>query len=96
MHSYIDLFFTPESASPIEISKRVRKTAGLAFIVGPHDLAFEWSTEEEFRDTLRKVHDALKGTGVFYRVETVSDDTTFVEPIPFPALPQGDRLHPAY
>jgi len=96
MHSYIDLYFTPDSESPLEISKRVRNIAGLPFIVGPHDLAFEWRTEEEFRSTLSKVHEALKGTGVFYRVETVAEEPTFVEPVAWPSLPAVDRLHPAY
>ena len=96
MHSYVDLFFTPESDSPLEISKRIRSAAGLSFIVGPHDLAFEWTTEEEFRTTLTKIHQALKGTGVFYRVETVTEEPAFVEPVPWPALPTSDRLHPAY
>jgi len=96
MHSYVDLFFTPESVSPLEISQRLRSTAGLSFIVGPHDLAFSWTTEAEFRETLLKVHAALKGTGVFYRVETVTDEPEFREPVPWPALPQPDKLHPAY
>jgi len=96
MHSYIDLYFTPDSESPLEISKRVRSIAGLPFIVGPHDLAFEWQTEEEFRSMLAKIHDALKGSGVFYRVETVAEEPTFAEPVVWPALPSVDRLHPAY
>jgi hypothetical protein len=96
MHSYVDLYFTPESESPLEISKRIRDVAGLSFIAGPHDLAFEWTTEEQFRTILSKVHRALKGTGILYRVETVLDDPAFVEPVPWPALPTTDRLHPAY
>ena len=97
MHSYIDLFFTPESLPPLEISKRLRQAAGLTFIIGPHDLAFEWKTEEEFHDRLAKVHRALKGTGVFYRVETIPEDPTFIEPIPWPPpLPRHDPAHPAY
>jgi hypothetical protein len=97
MHSYIDLFFTPESLSPLEISKRVHAHAGLSFIIGPHDLAFEWKTEEEFHALLSKVHDALKGTGVFYRVETIAEDPAFIEPIPWPPpMPRNDPFHPAY
>ncbi len=96
MHSYVDLYFTPDSESPLEISKRLKSTAGLPFIVGPHDLAFEWTTEEEFRTMLGKIHVALKGTRVFYRVETVTEEGSFVEPVPWPTLPTTDRLHPAY
>jgi hypothetical protein len=92
MHTYIDLYFTPESLSPPEIRERVRATTGLSFIRGSHDLKFDWTTEEEFRAALLKIHEALKGTGVFYRVETVPDETGFVEPVPWPALPRTHRL----
>ena len=97
MHSYVDLYFTPESLAPREIARRLREAAGLAFIIGPHDLAFEWRTEEEFHERIGHVHAALKGTGVFYRIETVSDDPRYVEPVPWPpSLPQRDPIHPAY
>jgi hypothetical protein len=96
MHSYVDLYFTPDSVSPLEISKRLKKESGLSFIIGPHDLAFEWTTEEQFRQVLEKVHTALKGTGVFYRIETVPEEPAFVDPVPWPALPSAERFHPAY
>ena len=97
MHSYIDLFFTPESLAPLEISRRLRTAAGLSFIIGPHDLTFEWKTEQEFHDRISKVHAALKGTGVLYRVETVPEDPAYIEPIPWPPpLPRNDPVHPAY
>jgi hypothetical protein len=96
MHSYIDLYFTPDAESPVEISKRLRNVAGLPLIVGPHDLAFEWKDEEEFQSTLSKIHQALKGTGVLYRVETVAEESSFVEPVVWPALPSVDRIHPAF
>ncbi len=97
MHSYVDLYFSAESLSPLEISKRLKKEAGLSFIIGPHDLAFEWQTEEEFHRRLLQVREALKGTGVLYRVETVRDDPAFIEPIPWPPpLPRNDAIHPAY
>jgi hypothetical protein len=97
MHSYIDLFFAPAGVSPLEISERVRANTGLAFIIGPHDIAFEWHTVEEFREKLGKVHAALHGTGVFYRIETVSDEPGFVEPViwPPPAV-QSNTTHPGY
>ncbi len=97
MHSYVDLFFAPEGVSPLDVSDRVRKIAGLAFIIGPHDLAFEWRTMEEFREQLAKVHEALQGTGVLYRVETVPDDPAFVEPIPWPPpINRGQTTHPGF
>ena len=97
MHTYIDLYFTPESTTPFEIAKRLRDHAGLSFIIGPHDLAFEWRTEDEFHARIAKIHAALKGSGVFYRVETVPEDPGFIEPIPWPPpLPRNDPIHPAY
>ncbi len=98
MHSYVDLYFAPESVSPLELAERIRERAGLEFIMGPHDLSFDWASVDEFRATLAKVHEALKGTGVLYRIETVRDEPTFVEPVPWPPpLRDGGPVHhPAY
>ncbi len=97
MHTYVDLFFTPESTTPLDIAKRLKRQAGLSFIIGPHDLAFEWRTEEEFRARIEKIHEALKGSGVLYRVETVPEDPGYIEPIPWPPpMPRNDPIHPAY
>ncbi len=96
MHSYIDLYFTPENISPLDISKRLHRV-GLSFIIGPHDIAFEWKTEEEFHERLSKLMAALKGTGVFFRVETIPEDPPFIDPIPWPpTAPRTDPVHPAY
>jgi hypothetical protein len=97
MHSYIDLYFAPDGVSPLEIADRLRMAAGLSFIMGPHDLAFEWTNVEEFREMLARVHAALRGTGVTYRVETVSEEPAFVEPIPWPP-PAGSTpaSHPGF
>ncbi|HTS33701.1 MAG TPA: hypothetical protein VMI55_07195 [Thermoplasmata archaeon] len=97
MHSYVDLFFAPEGTSPLDVSERLRKHTGLSFIIGPHDLAFEWRTMEEFRDHLAKIHAALQGTGVLYRVETVPDEPAFVDPVPWPPpISRGPTPHPGY
>jgi hypothetical protein len=97
MHSYIDLYFTPDGVSPLEIADRLRETAGLSFVVGTHDLAFEWDTVEQFRATLSKIHESLKGSGVNYRVETVAEEPAFVDPIPWPPLlPRSPPTHPGF
>jgi hypothetical protein len=98
MHSYIDLYFAPENVSPLDLAERLRARAGLEFIIGSHDLAFDWETVDEFRRTLASVHEALKGTGVLYRVETVHDEPSFVEPMPWPPpiRDKGPVHHPAY
>jgi len=97
MHSYVDLFFTPESVTPFEISDRLKRVAGLSFIIGHHDLTFEWRTEKEFQERLSRIHEALQGTGVLYRVETVPDEPGFIEPVPWPPpLSRDDAIHPGY
>jgi len=97
MHSYVDLYFAPEGVSPLEVSERLRQIAGLSFIIGPHDLAFEWKTVEEFREQLQRIHGALRGMGVMYRIETVPDDPGFVEPVPWPPpINRSATQHPGY
>jgi hypothetical protein len=97
MRSYIDLYFTPGPTPPLEISKRLSQMAGLSFIVGTHDLTFQWITEEEFYDRLSKVHAALEGTGVSYRVETILEGPESITPIPWSSLPpRRGPVGPAY
>jgi len=97
MHSYVDLYFTPESASPLQLSERLHSIAGLSFIIGPHDLVFDWEHEHEFQERLARIHEALKGSGVFYRVETVSEDPAFVPPVAWPPpMPRRDPEHPGF
>lgn len=97
MHSYVDLYFTPESVTPIEISERLKRIAGLSFIIGRHDLTFEWKDETEFQGHLVRLHRALQGTGVLYRIETVHDEPGFIEPVPWPPpLSRDDAIHPGY
>ena len=97
MHTYVDLTFTPEGVSPLEVAERLRRTAGLTFFVGPHDIMFEWGDVDQFRDTLGKIHEALRGSGVTYRVESAVEDTMFVEPAAWPpSLHAGPTRHPGY
>ncbi|MCI4340602.1 MAG: hypothetical protein L3K06_01585 [Thermoplasmata archaeon] len=96
MHTYIDLYFTPDGVSPLEIADRLRRHAELTFVVGPHDLVFEWQTVDEFRERLGKVHTALQGTGVSYRVQSSGDDS-FVQPAAWPPSLQSEpQQHPGY
>jgi hypothetical protein len=97
MHSYVDLYFAANGASPFEVSDRLKSAVGLEFIIGPHDVAFEWHTVEEFRERLTKLHRALDGTGVVYHIETVSDEPGFVEPVVWPPpISRGTPTHPGY
>lgn len=97
MRAYIDLHFSPEGVSPLEVGERLHRMADLEFIVGPHDLVFSWAGVDEFRDQLQRIHEALKGTGVTYRIETVSDDPLLGEPMSWPPpLKEEPTPHPAY
>ena len=97
MHSYVDLYFSPDGASPLEIADRMKAALGTGFIIGPHDIVFDWTTTEEFQERLARLHASLRGTGVMYRVETVSDEPGFVEPVSWPpVLPRGPPAHPGY
>jgi hypothetical protein len=96
MYTYIDIFFSPEGTNPLDVADRLRSAASLAFIVGPHDVLFEWRTVEEFRDRLTKIHEALAGTGVSYRVQSMEDTPDFVEPVSWPPTLVRAPEHPAY
>jgi hypothetical protein len=97
VHTFVDLYFTPEGVSPLEVADRLRRQANLEFIVGPHDLVFEWGNVEDFRSRLEKIHKALHGTGVSYRVQSTSDDPMFVEPATWPPpLHAEPQQHPGY
>ena len=84
MHTYVDLYFSPDGVSPLAIAERLKKHTGLSYIVGEHDLVFEWSTVAQFRERLNQLHAALKGTGVQYRIESELDEPRFVEPTRWP------------
>jgi hypothetical protein len=97
MHTYVDLYFAPDGTSPLEVAERLRDTAGLSYVVGPHDLHFEWIDVEEFRSMMDRIHAALRGTGVTYKVESAGDDVVFVEPVQWPPpLRTSPPQHPGY
>jgi hypothetical protein len=84
MYSYVDLYFSPDAMTPLEVAERLKRAADVTYIVGPHDLCFSWRTVEEFRDRMHRIHAALKGTGVSYRVESVEEHPAFLEPETWP------------
>lgn len=94
MYSYIDLYFSPDGVSPLEIAERVRATAGVSSIVGARDLLFEWHSVEEFRDRLQRIHSALAGTGATYRIESLEESPEFLEPVIWPPAIVRAAEHP--
>ncbi len=98
MRTYVDLFFSSESDAALDVVSKVRELAGVDFVSGPHDLLFSWQTVDEFRTMLEKVHRALAGSGIVYRIETVLDDAGYVDPVPWPppTRPGEPIPHPGY
>jgi hypothetical protein len=97
MRTYVDITFSSDGPSPIDLAERIRETLGLSFIVGSHDLTFEWSTAEEFRGRIEQVHDLLRDTGAYYRVQTAEEEPGRSPIIAWPpALTDGPQRHPAY
>ncbi|MGC2034353.1 MAG: hypothetical protein WA761_02770 [Thermoplasmata archaeon] len=97
MRTYIDITFSSDGPSPIDLAERIRETLGLSFIVGSHDLMFEWSSAEEFRGRIEQVHDLLRDTGAYYRVQTAEEEPGRSPIIAWPpALTDGPQRHPAY
>ena len=73
MRTYIDIWNTAEGVERIEIARRM-ESIGMHTIAGRHDWYFDWSNDKEFKETVSKVHHVLKGSGVLYRTETLTDD----------------------
>jgi hypothetical protein len=97
MHTYVDLYFSPNGENPLAIADRLRRQAGVSLIVGPHDIAFEWQTVEEFRTKLSAIHDALQGSDASYRVESVEESPEFIEPTTWPpTIVRSQPSHPGY
>ncbi|MGA7922553.1 MAG: hypothetical protein WCA77_01060 [Thermoplasmata archaeon] len=97
MRSFVDITFAADGPSPMEIAEDLKRGTGLSFIVGTHDLVFEWRTPEEFRERLEQLHEFLKGTGSYYRVHTAEEEGTGSAAIAWPpALGSEPQLHPAY
>lgn len=97
MRSFVDITFAADGPSPMEIAEEIKRGMGLSFLVGSHDLVFEWRTPEEFRERLEQLHEFLKGTGAFYRVHTAEEEGTVSAAVAWPPALGGEpQLHPAY
>ena len=72
MRTYLKIHFSSEGENPMEAIKRV-KEVGFVPVVGDYDFVIDYCTPEEYEDIIRRLHDALGGSGVYYRL--VSRDT---------------------
>jgi hypothetical protein len=97
MRTYVDLTFSADGPSPVELAEEFKRVMGLSFIVGEHDLVFEWETPEEFRERLEQIHQILRPTGAYYRVATAEEEVGISPAVAWPpALNAEPRPHPAY
>lgn len=88
--TYVDLTFTSAGASVLVVVRKLQDHADVAMITGEHDLYFDWKSQTDFDTHMKKIHDALRGTGTTYRVHTVLDNTPWVEPVAWPPPMQSE------
>lgn len=74
MRTYVDISFSSDGTVATVVADRIREIAHVSLITGEHDIVFDWTTVEEFRERIRAIHNALAGTRAMYRVETVLED----------------------
>ncbi len=70
MKVFIKLFFSSEGPNPIEILNRM-KELGFSPVFGQYDLVKEVEDMDEYIETVRKLHESLKGTGVMYNLHSM-------------------------
>ena len=84
MRTYIDISFSSGGMIPTVVIERIQSLAEVKFILGEHDIVFDWRTVAEFQRVMKSVHAAFGGTGVTYRVHTVADESDLRPPVVWP------------
>ncbi|MGC8496619.1 MAG: hypothetical protein ACP5NL_01265 [Thermoplasmata archaeon] len=69
MKLYVKVYFSPDGISPLEII-RILKEGGFVSVFGQFDFVKEFDSEQEYNDTVTRLYNALKGTGVMFRINT--------------------------
>ena len=72
MKTYLIIFHSSSGENPLLVMQRL---TGLGFkpVTGKYDLEYDWRRDISVHDILElsiKIHETLKGTGVFYKLET--------------------------
>ena len=71
--TYLTLWFSSEGKSPTSVVVRLQEI-GFKPTRGEHDFVFDWGHDTELKDLFKlgdTVHKTLKGSKVFYRLETL-------------------------
>ncbi len=69
MKVYIEIYFHCEGDEPLKVIKRL-KDLNFSPVVGEYDFVKEYNTTEEYAEIVTELYNALKGTGVRYRLIT--------------------------
>jgi hypothetical protein len=97
MRTYIDISFNSGGVTPTMVIERVQKLTEVRFILGDHDIAFDWRTVAEFRQRMNAIHAAFAGTGVTYRAHTLADESDLQGQLTWPPLGgSANDENPAY
>ena len=67
MRTYLKIHFNSEGENPMETLKRVKKV-GFIPVVGDYDFVIDYNTPGEYSEIISRLHDALAGSGVYYRL----------------------------
>lgn len=73
VRTFVDITFAAGGGSPATVVGRLSQVRDLSFLKGPHDAVFHWETPEEYWHHVAAIHQALRGTGATYRLETLDD-----------------------
>jgi hypothetical protein len=97
VRTFVDITYTTGGASPAKVFERLFQVHDLTFVKGPHDVVFHWQTPKEFWDYVTAIHNALNGTGVNYRLETIDDEAFVPELSPWVgSFQQAEEAHPGF
>ncbi len=73
MKTYVTVTFSSEGSKPSEVERRLFGI-GMRALQGRYDFVYEWERDpsmEEVMDLLDRIQETLRGTGVFFSIETL-------------------------
>jgi len=73
MKTYLTVTFTSEGAKPSEVTDRL-SMLGFKACTGTYDFVYEWDKKATLDDAIwfgDRVHEALRGMNVLFKLETV-------------------------
>jgi hypothetical protein len=69
MKLYVRFQFSSEGASPLDLVK-VMTNLGFKPVMGVHDFYYSLGDPEDYKETLKRLHESLRGLGVTYTLTT--------------------------